>query len=954
MIHSLSARCCRPGAFLLLLLFVGSASVPAAEPLDCVIRGGSVYDGTGAPPVQADVGVRGDRIVAVGDLSGMEAKRVIDARGMAVAPGFINMLSWATESLLHDPRSQSDIRQGVTLEVMGEGWSMGPLNPTMKRNLAKDQSDIKYEVPWTTLGEYLRHLEQRGVSCNVASFVGATTVRIHVLGYDDREPTPEELQQMKDLVREAMQDGALGVGSSLIYAPAFYAKTDELVELCKVAAEYDGIYISHMRSEGNRLFEAVDELLDIAKRANIGAEIYHLKAAGQQNFRKLDQVIRKIEWARSEGMQITADVYTYTAGATGLNAAMPPWVQEGGYTKWRDRLRDPEIRQRVLKEMTTPTDEWENLMMMAGSPDKVLLVGFDNPDLKHLTGKTLAEVARQRKQSPEETAINLVIEDGSRVECVYFFMSEKNVRKKIALPWVSFDSDAGSLSPEGEFLKSNPHPRAYGCFARLLGKYVRDEQLLPLELAIHKLTQFPARTLGIRGRGELKAGRFADIVVFDPKTIIDKATYEQPHQFAVGVRDVLVNGQLVLLNGDHTGATPGRVVYGPGKFRGAKRPPVELTDRARQLHASSYVWDGHNDLPWEIRNKASSSFAKLDIAQAQSGLHTDIPRLRAGNVGAQFWSAYVPAETRKSGEALRQTLEQIELVHAMVKRYPDVFEMADTADDVVRIQKAGKIASMIGVEGGHSIEDSIENLRRLYKLGVRYMTLTHSDSLAWADSATDDAASDGLSAFGEEVVREMNRLGMAVDLSHVADSTMLDALRVSKAPVIYSHSSARAIADHPRNVPDTILRRVAANNGIVMVNFFSGFVVPESAERMKTMFDVSRELREKFPKEEDYQRERRRWRARNPIDPGNIHHVVDHIEHIIRVAGIDHVGLGSDFDGVTSLPSQLEDVSTYPLITQELLNRGYQDDEIRKVLSENMLRVLRDVERVAQELQQDR
>ena len=933
------------------LFVLGIADSGAAETLDVVIRNGVVYDGSGAPGRRADVAIRGDRVVGVGDYQQANAHRTMDATGLAVAPGFINMLSWSTESLLHDPRSQSEIRQGVTLEVMGEGWSMGPLSPSMKRRIRSDQSDIQYTPSWTTLGEYLQHLESRGVACNVASFVGATTVRIHTLGYEDRAPTADELEQMKGLVRTAMREGALGVGSSLIYAPAFYAETDELVELCKVAGEYGGMYISHLRSEGNRLEEGVDELLEIARRANVPAQIYHLKAAGRENWHKLDKVIAKVEAARAEGLGITADMYTYTAGATGLNAAMPPWVQEGGYQRWRERLLDPATRAKVLQEMRAPTDDWENLMMMAGSPEKVLLVGFANPDLKHLTGQTLAKVAQQRKTTPEDAAIDLVIEDGSRVECVYFFMSEANVRRKIALPWVSFDSDAASQAPSGPFLKSNPHPRAYGCFARLLGRYVRDENVIPLEQAIHKLTQFPAKTLGIRGRGSLEAGYFADVVIFDPKKIQDHATYEKPHQFATGVRDVLVNGRLVLENGKHTGALPGKFVHGPGYYRNGGRPAVEVTARARQLHRSTYVWDGHNDLPWQLWQKASRSFTKLDIADAQPTLHTDIPRLREGNVGAQFWSAYVPAETDGQGVALQQTLEQIELVHAMVKRYPDVFEMAATVDDLERIQKAGKVASMIGVEGGHSIENSLANLRRLYQLGARYMTLTHSDTLSWADSATDQAKSGGLSAFGEEVVREMNRLGMLVDLSHVSDETMLDALRVSEAPVIYSHSSARAVADHPRNVSDPILRKVADNGGVVMINFFSGFVVPESARRMRDMFDVSRELRAKYPDDEDYEREKNRWRAKNMIAPGTIHHVVDHIEHVARIAGIDHVGIGSDFDGVTSLPEQLQDVSTYPYITQELLNRGYTDAEIRKVMSGNMLRVMRAAEATSKRLQ---
>jgi len=536
---------------------------------DLIIRNGMIYDGSGSAPYSGDIAVAGDTIAAIGDLSAASAACVIDAEGLAVAPGFINVLSWATTTLIEDGRSQSDIRQGVTLEVFGEGWSMGPLNEQMKRDEVAQQGDITYNIAWTTLSDYLEYLEKRGISSNVASFVGATTVRIHVLGHENRAPSKAELDEMRDLVRRAMLDGALGVGSSLIYAPAFYAKTDELVALCEVAAQYDGMYISHLRSEGNRLLQAVDEFLCIARNAKIRAEIYHLKAAGKQNWLKLDNVIAKVNAARSQGQEITADIYTYTAGSTGLDAAMPPWVQEGGFQSWVERLKNPLLRKRVIREMRTPTDAWENLMAAAGA-DGVLLVGFRSEKLKPLTGKSLAKVARQQGKSAEETAIDLVIEDGSRVECVYFLMSEENVRKKIALPWVSFGSDAGSLAPEGVFLKSNPHPRAYGNFARLLGKYVRDEQVIPLQEAIRKLTSLPARNLRIRNRGQLTKGYFADIVVFDPATIRDHATFEQPHQYASGVRHVFVNGVQVLKDGEHTGATPGRVVRGPG-WRGWHR-----------------------------------------------------------------------------------------------------------------------------------------------------------------------------------------------------------------------------------------------------------------------------------------------------------------------------------------------------------------------------------------------
>jgi N-acyl-D-amino-acid deacylase len=536
-----------------------------ASSFDVILRGGTVFDGAGAPGVKADVALRGDRVAAIGPLAGAKAKREIDVRGLAVAPGFINMLSWATASLLADGRSQSDIRQGVTLEVFGEGWSMGPLNARMKKDMREGQGDIKYEIPWTTLEEYMEHVVGRGISCNVASFVGATTVRIHVLGYEDRGPTPAELEQMRQLVREAMEGGALGVGSSLIYAPAFYADTGELVELCKVAAEYQGMYISHIRSEGNKLLEAVDELVRVAREARLPAEIYHLKAAGRDNWPKRAHVVEMIESARAAGLRITADMYVYTAGATGLNGAMPPWVQEGGLQQWIARLRDPETRRRVAAEMRTPTDHWENLLLAAGSPERVLLVGFKNPALKHFTGSTLAEVAARRKTAPEEAAMDLVIEDDSRVDTVYFMMDEEDVKRNIALPWVSFGSDAPSEAPEGVFLLANTHPRTYGNVARLLGKYVRDEKVIPLAEAIRKLTSLPAENLGLRDRGLLRPDYAADLVVFDPAKITDHATYAQSHQYATGMVHVFVNGTQVLSQGEHTGATPGRAVWGRGR-----------------------------------------------------------------------------------------------------------------------------------------------------------------------------------------------------------------------------------------------------------------------------------------------------------------------------------------------------------------------------------------------------
>jgi N-acyl-D-amino-acid deacylase len=548
--------------FILILLISGFACTPTAD-YDIVIRNGMIYDGSGSSPFAGDIAISADSIAAVGSLDQVKGKQEIDVGGLAVAPGFINMLSWATESLIEDGRSQSDIRQGVTLEVFGEGWSYGPYNEKMKQEELESQGDIKYEIEWTTLGEYLEHLINRGVSCNVASFVGATTVRIHEIGYDDRPPTPEELSRMRELVRQAMEEGALGVGSSLIYTPAFYAKTDELIELCKVAAEYDGMYISHIRSEGNRLLEAVDELITIAREANIPAEIYHLKASGKPNWEKLDAVISKVEAARAEGLRITADMYTYVAGATGLDAAMPPWVQEGGHKAWVNRLKDEGIRKKVKQQMLTSSNDWENLFLAAG-PEKMLLVGFKSEALKPLTGKTLTEVAEMRGTSPAETAMNLVIEDDSRVGTIYFLMSEENIKKKIAIPWMAFDSDAASLEPKGVFLKRNPHPRAYGSFARLLGKYARDEKIIPLEEAIRRLTSFSAENLGLKRRGSLKPGHLADIVVFDPESIQDHATFEKPHQYSTGVHHVFVNGTQVLKDGEHTGAKPGRVVRGPG------------------------------------------------------------------------------------------------------------------------------------------------------------------------------------------------------------------------------------------------------------------------------------------------------------------------------------------------------------------------------------------------------
>jgi N-acyl-D-amino-acid deacylase len=531
---------------------------------DTIIRNGIIYDGNGGEPYKGDIGIKNDTIAFIGDLSNAAAKNEIDAKGNAVAPGFINMLSWATESLIEDGRSQSDIRQGVTLEVMGEGWSMGPLNEKLKKQQQESQGDIKYKIEWNTLGEYLNFLEKKGVSSNVASFVGATTVRMNVIGEDNRDPTPAEMDSMKLLVKQAMEEGAMGVGTSLIYPPAFFAKTNELVELCKVASSYGGSYISHMRSEGDKLYEAIEELITIAKQANIHAEVYHLKAAGKDNWTKMDSVIKRIERAQKEGQHITADMYTYIAGGTGLTATMPPTLQDGGFGKLRQRLQDPSIRKQLIKEMNTKTDKWENFFYGVGTPENILVVGFKQDSLKKYTGKTLGQLAKMFGKSPEETAMDLIIKDSTRVDCIYFLMNENNVKKQVAISWVSFGSDEGSYTNEGIFLKSNAHPRAYGCFARVLGKYCRDEKLISLQEAVRKLSNLPAKNLKIQKRGELKPGNYADIVIFDPAKIKDNATFEKPHQYAEGMMHVFVNGVPVLKNGEPTGATPGKFVKGPG------------------------------------------------------------------------------------------------------------------------------------------------------------------------------------------------------------------------------------------------------------------------------------------------------------------------------------------------------------------------------------------------------
>ncbi|UXE68238.1 MAG: D-aminoacylase [Chryseotalea sp. WA131a] len=547
-----------------LMMFMASCQ---KQKFDVILRGGTVYDGSGKEGVVMDVGINADTVAFIGDLSKAVGKKEIDAKGLAVAPGFINMLSHCEVSLLFDGNSQSDIRQGVTLEVLGEG-SMGPMNDQMKRDdeeAMKRDPDWQYKIDWTTLGEYLEGLEKRGVSPNVASFVSAITVRVHELGYANRAASPEELERMKALVKTAMEEGAMGVTSALIYAPANYASTEELVELSKVASQYGGMYIAHIRSEGNSIFEAIDETIRIAREAKLPAEIYHLKFSGKDNWNKIDSVIAMIDHANKEGLKITADMYTYVAGATGLDAAMPPWLQEGGIKEWIKRMKDPVIRKKALQEMRTPTNKWENLMKLAGDFDRVLLMGFTNDSLrKNFMGKTLGQVAKIYGKSPEETAMDLVITDGTRVGTAYFLMTEENVKRQIQLPYVSFGSDAESSTAAGNFLKTPTHPRAYGNFSRLLGKYVRDEKVISIAEAIRRLTSLPASNLKIEKRGSIQIGYYADLAIFDPVKIQDHATFENPHQYSTGMVHVFVNGTQVLENGEHTNAKPGRVVRGPG------------------------------------------------------------------------------------------------------------------------------------------------------------------------------------------------------------------------------------------------------------------------------------------------------------------------------------------------------------------------------------------------------
>lgn len=530
---------------------------------DTIIRNGMIYDGNGGDPYKGDIAIKNDTIAFIGDLSKASAKNEVDAKGNAVAPGFINMMGHSEVSLIADGRGQSDIRQGVTTEIFCES-SMAPLNPDMKKQMQDGQGDIKFKVEWNTLGEYMNYLEKKGISINIASYVGTGTVRQYILGEDNIAPTPVQLDSMKMLVRQAMEEGALGVTCALIYPPDFFAKTDELIALAKEASKYGGAYSSHMRSEGAKFLEAVEELITISKEANIPAEIHHLKAAGKDNWYKMDSAIKRVDRARKEGLQVTADMYTYIAGATGLTSTMPPTLQDGGFGKLRERLQDPVIRKEIKKEMDTKTDKWENMFQAVGTPENILILGFKQDSLKKYIGKTLGQVALMQGKSPEETAMDLIIHDSTRVDVAYFMMKEENVKKQVAVPWVSFGSDEGSYTPEGVFLKANAHPRAYGNFARFLGKYVRDEKATTLQDAIRKLAKLPANTLKLQKRGELKVGNYADVVVFDPMKVKDNATFEKPHQYSEGMIDVFVNGIQVLKEGEHTGANAGRFVKGPG------------------------------------------------------------------------------------------------------------------------------------------------------------------------------------------------------------------------------------------------------------------------------------------------------------------------------------------------------------------------------------------------------
>lgn len=539
---------------LIALTLSSCASARATPAFDTVIRGGTIYDGGGGAPYTGDVAVKGGRIVALGPRISGRGRAEVDARGLAVAPGFINMLSWAAVPLIQDGRAQSDIRQGVTLEVMGEGWSMGPFSPAQKAEALAEQTTTRYPIDWTTLGEFLRFLEKRGVSVNVASMVGASTIRVHELGRNDVDPTPEQLARMRFLVRQAMDEGAMGVGSSLIYVPAVYAETDELVALASEAGRCGGMHVSHMRSESSRLLEAIDELVEIGRRSGARAEIYHLKAAGRSNWPSMDSALARIEAARTAGVAVSANMYLYSASGTGLDSTLPLWVREGGAQAMQARLRDPAVRARVVADMEGGSRDWTTVQP----------VGFTNPALRVHSGKRLPEIAALRGKSAAETAVDLIIEDGSSIGTVFHSISEDNLRKVLARPWVSFGSDAAALATEPPFTDRAVHPRAYGNFARLLGRYVREEKVIGLPEAVRRLTSLPADNLRIADRGRLRRGFHADLAIFDPAKIADRATYESPHQYAVGMRHVFVNGVQVLKDGEHTGAKPGRFVRGPG------------------------------------------------------------------------------------------------------------------------------------------------------------------------------------------------------------------------------------------------------------------------------------------------------------------------------------------------------------------------------------------------------
>lgn len=536
--------------FISLGLLIGCST---SESYDVLIKNGQIIDGSGNTSFVGDIGIKADTIAAIGSLNYAKGTLEIDAKGLSVAPGFINMLSWANVSLIEDGRSQGDIRQGVTLEVLGEGHSMGPLTEEMKKEMLVNQQNITYDITWTTLGEYLEFLEEKGVSTNIASFVGNGTLREYTMGYENRLPTSEELDKMKALTQRAMEEGAIGISTSLIYVPSGHAKTDEIIELAKIVSDHDGMYVSHIRDEEGGLLDAVNELITISKEADIRSEIYHFKASGNQNWHLLDKAIALIDSARTKGLSITTDMYMYNASSTGLNVLLPAWAKEGGHDATMRLIEQPDLRKKMIQEIDFHVPA-----------EKILLVGFRNKEMRNLIGKTLADVAAQRKITPEKAIVDLIYEDNSRIQVVYFSMSEDNIKRKIALPYMSICSDAGSYTNEGVFLEQSTHPRAYGSFARLLGKYVREEKVIPLEEAIYKLTSLPATNMKLKKRGALKKGFYADITVFDAGTIQDNATFGTPHQYATGMQHVFVNGTQVLKNGEHTGAYPGRVVRGPG------------------------------------------------------------------------------------------------------------------------------------------------------------------------------------------------------------------------------------------------------------------------------------------------------------------------------------------------------------------------------------------------------